>query len=396
MAEEIFQIKDNLLSIAEKVVQLPEAPRPRLAMVSYRDREDEYITRLFDFESDANEFSKTIKDVEADGGGDYPESLNEGVHVAVNKTSWNEGDPNAVRLIFLIADAPPQLNYEQDYDYSYTLVETQEKGIKVFAVASSGLRKTGEFIFRQAVHLPALSGRRAGQTPDAPRHRRKLQPGIPGRPHSPAYSQGASQNGQDHVTVTKANQIPATSIPATSIPERKETQMKQVIKGLAVLLIATPAVGAASILIFGVWTAFMIMLVMTSSIRWKDHPEQGKPGGPNLVWKYLNEFQENSRLASRNLQQIQGNSIRPWIGPAPSPEVTQRFGEPFNFLIQQPAPAYRISTVDGPRPSPDPRSHPNRFSYLERQPRCLKCTMPLPRDGAECTVCGERFESTVQ
>ena len=149
MSDEIFQIKDNLLSIAQQVIQMPEAPEPRFAMVSYRDREEEYVTRLFDFEEDPNKFSQTIKDVQATGGGDNPESLNEGFHVAVNNANWNEDDPNAVRLTFLIADAPPHLDYEQDYDYSYTLIQAQEKGIKVFAVASSGLTKKGEFIFRQ-------------------------------------------------------------------------------------------------------------------------------------------------------------------------------------------------------------------------------------------------------
>ncbi len=58
--------------------------------------------------------------------------------------------------------------------------------------------------------------------------------------------------------------------------------MKQIIKGLAVLLIAVPAVGAASILAFGVWTAFMIMLVMIQSIRWRRNPELDQPGSPNL------------------------------------------------------------------------------------------------------------------
>ena len=111
--------------------------------------------------------------------------------------------------------------------------------------------------------------------------------------------------------------------------------MKQIIKGLAILLIAVPAVGAASILAFGVWTAFMIMLVMISSIRWRRNPELDQPGSPNLVLKTLREFHENSNLALRNLQQVQGNSIRPPILLLPLPtvehETPEMFGEPFHF-----------------------------------------------------------------
>ena len=97
--------------------------------------------------------------------------------------------------------------------------------------------------------------------------------------------------------------------------------MKQIIKGLAVLLIAVPTVGAASILAFGVWTAFMIMLVMIQSIRWRRNPELDQPGSPNLVLKTLREFHENSNLALRNLEQIQGNSIQPPILLQPLPTV---------------------------------------------------------------------------
>ena len=55
---------------------------------------------------------------------------------------------DAIRLIFLIADAPPHLDYPQDKDYATEMMRAQEKG-KVFSVASSGLDKQGEYIFRQ-------------------------------------------------------------------------------------------------------------------------------------------------------------------------------------------------------------------------------------------------------
>ena len=51
--------------------------------------------------------------VTADGGGDYPESLNEALHAAVNQPGWRPD--RGVRLIFLLADAPPHLDYDQDY-----------------------------------------------------------------------------------------------------------------------------------------------------------------------------------------------------------------------------------------------------------------------------------------
>ena len=64
----------------------------------------------------------------------------------MNDASWRE---NAIRLIFLIADAPPHLDYPQDEDYAADMVRAREKGIKIFSVASSGLDDQGEYIFRQ-------------------------------------------------------------------------------------------------------------------------------------------------------------------------------------------------------------------------------------------------------
>ena len=146
MAHEIHQIKSTLHSTAMQVSNLPANPDLRFGMVSYRDREDEYVTRLYRFDRDVKQFSRSVDEVQADGGGDYPESLNQALHEAVNDMSWRSG---AIRLIFLIADAPPHLDYAQDEDYAAEMVRAREKGIKIFSVASTGLDERGEYIFRQ-------------------------------------------------------------------------------------------------------------------------------------------------------------------------------------------------------------------------------------------------------
>ena len=146
MADEIHRIKATLESIARQVSNLPANPDLRFGMVSYRDRGDEYVTRLYPFDGNVRRFSEAIHNLQADGGDDYPESLNQALHEAVNDMGWRE---EAVRLIFLIADAPPHLDYPQDKDYATEMMRAQEKGIKVFSVASSGLDQQGEYIFRQ-------------------------------------------------------------------------------------------------------------------------------------------------------------------------------------------------------------------------------------------------------
>ncbi len=51
--------------------------------------------------------------------------------------------------MFLVADAPPHLDYPRDYDYATEMMEANRLGIKVFPIASSGLDDQGEYIFRQ-------------------------------------------------------------------------------------------------------------------------------------------------------------------------------------------------------------------------------------------------------
>ncbi|MYB76282.1 MAG: VWA domain-containing protein, partial [Chloroflexi bacterium] len=151
MADEINQIKSTLLSISHRISDLPSQPDLRFGMVTYRDRGDQFITRTYPFESNIMEFVTSIQGVVADGGGDEPESLNEALHVAVNQVDWRLGD--AIRLVFLIADAPPHLDYIEDYDYAEEMVRASQRGIKIFPIASSGLNTQGEYIFRQiALH----------------------------------------------------------------------------------------------------------------------------------------------------------------------------------------------------------------------------------------------------
>ena len=147
MADEINQIKRTLVSISERINALPANPDLRFGMVTYRDREDEFVTRVYHFEPDVQKFTDAIKSVAAEGGGDDPESLNEALHMAIHAPEWRRDD--AVRLVFLVADAPPHLDYSQDYDYAKEMAIALERGIKIFAVASSDLSRQGEYIFRQ-------------------------------------------------------------------------------------------------------------------------------------------------------------------------------------------------------------------------------------------------------
>ena len=147
MADEIDKLQESIREIAARIDRLPGQPRARFAMTIYRDRGDLFVSRTFDFTPDVSAFHEALAEVEAEGGGDYPESLNEALHRAVHAPEWRAQD--TVQIMFLVADAPPHLDYAQDYDYAIEMEKAAEQGIKIFPIASSGLDDQGEYIFRQ-------------------------------------------------------------------------------------------------------------------------------------------------------------------------------------------------------------------------------------------------------
>ena len=107
MADEIDKIQATLVSIADRVGNLPVANDLRMGMVTYRDYEgDEYVTKVFKFDPDPVRFADLVEEIEAEGGDDYPEAFNRAYYETVNLLDWRDG---ALRLAFVIADAPPHM-----------------------------------------------------------------------------------------------------------------------------------------------------------------------------------------------------------------------------------------------------------------------------------------------
>jgi von Willebrand factor type A domain len=149
MGDEIQQLKDNLLSISAQVGALPSHPDVHFGLVTYRDRGDQYIVRMADFTPNVQEFQSVLSQVQAAGGGDEPESLNEAMHDAISGQLHWRMDSHTVRLVFLVSDAAPHLDYPQDFDYASEMVNAAAMGIKIEPIAASGANDQAEYIFRQ-------------------------------------------------------------------------------------------------------------------------------------------------------------------------------------------------------------------------------------------------------
>lgn len=125
--------KEKIWSIASNMASAESAPEIKMGLVAYRDRGDNYVTRTVDLSSDLDSIYATLMDFQADGGGDGPESVNQALYDAVNKISWSQNN-NTYKVIFLVGDAPPHMDYQDDVKYPVTLTEADKRGIVVNSI----------------------------------------------------------------------------------------------------------------------------------------------------------------------------------------------------------------------------------------------------------------------
>jgi len=141
MASLIEGAKRKIWSIATSIVDTNPHAEIRMGLVAYRDIGDEYVTRVFPLTTDIQDLYANLLELRARGGGDWPESVNEALHAGVTKLPWTQG-PHVDRIVFLVGDAPPHMDYAQDTKYPEVLQIARERGILVNAVQAGGARDT--------------------------------------------------------------------------------------------------------------------------------------------------------------------------------------------------------------------------------------------------------------
>jgi hypothetical protein len=120
--------KARIWSICNQIAGGKPTPDLKVGLVAYRDRGDEYITKVFDLTDDLDAVHGNLKKFVAAGGGDWPESVNQALFDAVHKVKWSK-DNKTLRIIFLVGDAPPHMDYKDDVKYPVTCQEAVKRNI---------------------------------------------------------------------------------------------------------------------------------------------------------------------------------------------------------------------------------------------------------------------------
>jgi Mg-chelatase subunit ChlD len=148
MGDEIIRLKSSFDSVASRITSLEGQPNLRLAMTVFRDEGDAFVTQSTDFTTDVAAFRGALAKVQAGGGGDIPEAVDEALDDALAKASWRPAG-EATQLVFLVGDAGPHVERQVRRGYNETAIDAANRGIKIFPVASSNADDLAESVFRQ-------------------------------------------------------------------------------------------------------------------------------------------------------------------------------------------------------------------------------------------------------
>ena len=146
MSDELQYLSAELQDVITRVEQATSNLKLRLSANYYRDEGDAYVVRSFPFTEDISSVVNQMREQRANGGGDYPEAVEQALEDAIQNHAWSS--EARARLLFLVLDAPPH-HTQAIVSKMQTLTKAAAKqGIRIIPLASSGVDKDTEFLLR--------------------------------------------------------------------------------------------------------------------------------------------------------------------------------------------------------------------------------------------------------
>ena len=156
MGDELRYLTAEVQDVISRVASANDGVRIDLALLFYRDDGDiekfayhDFVT-VTDNDQGLSEVLANMKKQSAEGGGDYPEALDEALEIAAEK-DW--GSENSTKIIFHLYDAPPHEEQVNKSRYASAVMLAAEKGIRINPVLCSGADLLCEYLAREcAIH----------------------------------------------------------------------------------------------------------------------------------------------------------------------------------------------------------------------------------------------------
>jgi Mg-chelatase subunit ChlD len=133
--------KQKIWSIANEMISAQPTPELKLGLIGYRDRGDEYVVKSFSLTDDIDAIYGHLREFQAGGGGDAPESVNEALAEAIHKMPWSS-DSKVLKIIFLVGDAPPHMDYPNGPKYPDLCREAAKKDLIINTIQCGQMAET--------------------------------------------------------------------------------------------------------------------------------------------------------------------------------------------------------------------------------------------------------------
>ena len=133
--------KDKIWSIANEMVATKPTPEIKFGLIGYRDRGDDYVTKVSALSDDLDDIYGKLTEFQAGGGGDTPESVNQALHEAVTQMDWNPSK-DVLKLIFLVGDAPPRMDFQDDVKYPEVCQMAVKKDLIINTIQCGNMPET--------------------------------------------------------------------------------------------------------------------------------------------------------------------------------------------------------------------------------------------------------------
>ena len=134
--------KQRIWGIVNEVMQSTSHPSVRVGLVAYRDRGDEYVTKVLPLTTDLDQVYSTLMSYRAEGGGDTPENVRRALADGVRNTGWSPRTQGIAQIIFLVGDAPPHEDYQDEPSTETTTAEAVKAGMIVNTIQCGNLAGT--------------------------------------------------------------------------------------------------------------------------------------------------------------------------------------------------------------------------------------------------------------
>lgn len=146
LGDEITYLKSHIDAIDEAINNSFAGTDVRYGVVTYRDVGEDYVAEVVvDLTGDLGAVTEKLAEVEADGGGDYPEAVDQGFATMLS-LGWRPD--NVARMAFVLGDAPA---HDDDLETLNSLTEdARQRGIRVYPIGASGTGDRAQFFFRQS------------------------------------------------------------------------------------------------------------------------------------------------------------------------------------------------------------------------------------------------------